>query len=98
MMLLTKAIKEKLPKLYSQEHNEDPIVYVKFFNPCGSESWFFTEYDGVDIFFGKFFSASCPDGEFGYTSLKEIQNIKGPMGIGIERDTSFRPKPLSQCK
>ena len=36
----------------------------------------------------------CP--ELGYVSLAEIESVKGPLGLGIERDLYFRPRfPLS---
>ena len=98
MKLLTAKIKSKLPKLYSQEKIKDPIVQVKFFTPDSSFTWFATEFDGKDTFFGKVFSNLCPEGELGYFSLSELESIKGPMGLKIERDLYFEPKLLSQCK
>ena len=97
MMLLTKSIKNKLPKLYSQENIKDPIVHVKFFDPTGSFTWFATKFDGEDIFFGKVFSEFCPEGELGNFSLSELQSVRVRFGLGIERDKWFTPKPLSQC-
>ncbi len=39
--------------LYSQEHEEDPLVVAKLFDPCGSATWLLTEYDSVEkIAFG----------------------------------------------
>ena len=34
--------------LYSQEHESDPKVICKLFDPCGSASWFLLEYDPVE--------------------------------------------------
>ena len=34
--------------LYSQEHEDDPLVIAKLFDPCGSASWFLLEYDPVE--------------------------------------------------
>ena len=34
-MLLTQRDRSSLPKLYSQEKVEDPMVWVKFFHPYG---------------------------------------------------------------
>ncbi len=34
--------------LYSQEHESDPLVIVKLFDPCGSASWFLLEYDPTE--------------------------------------------------
>jgi len=93
MKLLTKEILKRLPALYSQENNPDPIVQVKFFDPCGSWTWYATEFDGKDIFFG------MVDGfekELGNFSLSELQAYKGRLGLGIERDLYFTPKPLSE--
>jgi len=93
MKLLTKEILKRLPALYSQENNPDPIVQVKFFDPCGSWTWYATEFDGKDIFFG------MVDGfekELGNFSLSELQSFKGRLGLGIERDLYFTPKPLSE--
>jgi len=39
--------------LYSQENGKDPLVITKLFDPCGSASWYLTEYDPVEkIAFG----------------------------------------------
>ena len=102
MKLLTKEIIKKLPKLYSQENVSDPVCKLKFFTPTSSWTWFILEgqeqEDGDWLFFGKFFSHLCPDGELGYFTLNELKSVKGPLGLGIERDMWFREKPLSQCK
>jgi hypothetical protein len=34
--------------------------------------------------------------EWGYSSLLEMQAYKSPLGIGIERDTSFEEKRFSE--
>ncbi len=34
--------------------------------------------------------------EWGYFSLSELQSVKGPFGLGIERDKFFDPKPISK--
>ena len=98
MKLLTKEIRKQLPALYSQDNSKDPIVYIKFFDPCGSFTWFILEYDGEDTFFAFVKSHLCPDGELGYVSLSELKSIKNPLGLGIERDLYFTAKPLSACK
>ena len=98
MKLLTKEILKKLPPLYSQENNPDPTVWVKFFDPTGSWTWYATEGSQEDddfIFFG------LVDGfeeELGNFSLKELESVKGKFGLGIERDMYFIPKPLSQVR
>jgi len=99
MKLLTEEIKKQLPPLYSQEQVADPLVICKFFTPWSSWTWFAYEYSPEEqLFFGKVFSEMCPDGELGYFSLAELESIKGPMGLTIERDIHFTPKKLSECK
>lgn len=95
MMLLTAEIRKKLPKLYSQEKVKDPIVWVKFFVPWNRWTFFATEFDGKDTFFGYIVGH---EKELGYFSLKELQSVKGPGGLTIERDRYFRPTLLSVVK
>lgn len=95
MKLMTQEIRNKLPKLGETEDQQDPIIQVKFFCPWNHWSWFAYEFDGEDIFFGY---VKGDFEEFGTFSLSELESIKGPMGLGIERDLYFTPKPISQCK
>ncbi|MDQ3333478.1 MAG: DUF2958 domain-containing protein [Planctomycetota bacterium] len=36
--------------------------------------------------------------EFGYFDLAELEKIRGPLGLHVERDLYFQPKPVSQCR
>jgi hypothetical protein len=98
MKLLTKTVEKSLPALYSQEDNPDPKVVLHFFNPMGAGDWHITEGQAEDedfIFFGL-----CDLGmgypELGYVSLNELESVKLPFGLGIERDLHWRVKPLSE--
>ena len=93
MKLLTKAIRNKIPNLGIQEKVKDQIVHVKFFDPTGSWTWYATEFDGEDTFFGL---VKGFEDEWGYFSLSELQSIKGKFGLGIERDLHFIPTPISK--
>jgi hypothetical protein len=35
--------------------------------------------------------------EWGYFSLSELRSVKGPFGLGIERDLYFDPQPISKA-
>ena len=84
MKLLTKEIEARLPALRSTEHDEDPSVIVKFFTPDSSWTWYATEYDPVDrIFFGL---VDGHEKELGYFSLDDLESVRGPLGLPIERD------------
>ena len=90
------AILSKIPKIGETEKIKDPTVWVKYFHPYGAGTWLVTEFDGHDEMFGL---AMITDAELGYFSLRELQSVKGPMGVpGIERDLHFTPKPLSQAR
>ena len=96
MKLMTKAIAKALPPLYSTEKLGDAAkAIVKFFDPSGSWTWFATEWDGSDLMFGLVFGHEM---EMGYFSLAELSTVKGRFGLGIERDTSFRPTTLADIK
>lgn len=95
MKLLTKEIRKQLPPLYANEEVPDPMVVVKFFDPQSGWTWFATEFDGEDTFFGL---TVGHEAELGYFSLGELQSYKGRFGLGIERDLHFRPKPLSEIR
>lgn len=89
MELLTQELRAKLPKLYAHEDtppSQVPVV-VKFFTPDGAWTWYATEFDGVDTFFG---FVSGHERELGYFSLAELRAARGPMGLPIERDLHYR--------
>jgi len=95
MQLLTKELREKLPELYANEA-EDPKdipIIVKFFTPWTQWTWFATEFDGEDQFFGY---VKGLENELGYFSLSEMQAIQGPFGLRIERDRHFGNHSLEE--
>ena len=103
MKLLPKEIREQLPPLYSQDgKGGKAIVYVKYFTPSSSWTWLATEGEPVldesrnEIdyrFFGLVFGH---EREFGYFLLSELEEVRGPMGLPIERDLYFKPKTLEE--
>lgn len=93
MKLLTQELRKQLPPLGSQDKNLDPTVIVKFFCPWSYWTWYAYEFDGEDIFWG--FVKGDFD-EYGTFSLSELESIRGPMGLGIERDRYFKPAKLSK--
>ena len=93
--LLTKELREKLPPLYSQENVKDPMVLVKFFTPDANWTWYGIEFDGKDIFYGYVIGH---EKELGYFSLRELESVRGKMGLPIERDKWFDPIPLSKVR
>ena len=94
--LLPDDIAKTLPPLYATENQDDPIVLVKFFTPDSSWTWFLTEFSPErQLCFGMVHGL---DHELGYFSLTELEEVRGPLGLLIERDLYFEPRPLSQCQ
>jgi hypothetical protein len=92
--LLDTESREKLPKLYeSEEYGLEAKALVKFFTPDSNWTWYASEFDGEDIFFGL---VSGFEVELGYFSLKELQHVRSPLGLPIERDLYFEPKKLQE--
>lgn len=92
MELLDGLSRAALPKLYSGEKKGlDAIAPVKFFTPDAQWVWYASEYDGEDMFFGL---VSGLEVELGYFSLAELEGIRGPLGLPIERDLYFKPTSL----
>jgi len=94
MKLLTREIRRKLPPLYAQDDKGGKaVVHVKFFTPSSNWTFYATEFNGKDTFFG------LVDGfekELGYFSLSELESVRGPMGLAIERDLYWKPKTLEE--
>lgn len=94
--LLPEEIRKQLPPLYSQEHVEDPLVICKFFTPDSDWTWYAIEFDAQE---GLFFGLVCGfEMELGYFLLVELETSRGPLGLHIERDVTFKPMPLSEVK
>ena len=73
----------------------DPKPVVRFFNPVGAATWLATEIDADGILFGLAdLGFGCP--ELGSFSAAELEAVRLPYGLGIERDLHFEAAhPLS---
>ena len=94
MQLLTNEARRSLPPLGATDNpHVVAMAQVKFFTPDSSWTWYASEFDGEDIFYG------LVDGhevEFGSFSLSELQAVRGHLGLPIERDLHFTPVPLRE--
>ena len=92
--LIPKDLLEQIPHLYDTERNLNPICHIKLFTPDSVFTWFIIEMSiDEDIAFG--YVVSPFESELGYFSLKELESIKGALGLGVERDISFKPSALA---
>lgn len=83
MKLLTKEIERKLDRAGSRGNQ----IVCKFFNPCGAGTWLICGRDeeDKDVLYG---AADIGFGcvEFGTISLSELESVRLPFGLRIERD------------
>jgi hypothetical protein len=103
MKLLTKEIRETLPSLYAQDgKGGKAVVYLKLFTPDSGFTWWITEggpikdeqSNEVDFHFFGLVEGQCK--ELGYVSLAELERVRGPMGLPVERDLWWKPKTLAE--
>ena len=90
MKLFTQEIEKRLqahPYRSQDGKGFDAKVIVKFFNPMGAGTWLITEGEKQDsgdwLLFGY---CHIFEWEWGSVMLSELQNLKLPFGMGIERD------------
>ena len=90
MKLITKALKKRFEELGEQDV-QDPIVVCKFFNPCGSATWYCTAYFPEDNTCFGYVTGLVPGGdEWGYFSITELESVLcPPLNVPIERDLYF---------
>lgn len=98
MKLITKALEERFEKypLGSQDGlGGKAKVIAKFFNPMGVGTWIITEGEKIENgdyeMFGYCNLGDDEMAELGYVMLSELENIRLPFGLGIERDL-YMPK------
>ena len=91
---MNEEVRARLPPLYANEEvGLSAQAVVKFFTPDSNWTWYASEFDGEDILFGL---VSGFEVELGYFSLSELESVKGPMGLPIERDLHYQPKTLQE--
>ena len=95
MKLLTKVQRTKLLK-NNETPDDDKKPVVKLFSPVGAATWLLSSIDKNDIAFG-LCDLGMGEPELGFVSLQELQEIRLPLGLSIERDLHFRAnKTLTQ--
>jgi len=97
MELMTAEVRRSLPPLRSQDDKGgDAIAWVKYFTPTSYWTWYITQAsdEGDDVLM--FGLVDGHEKELGYVSLNELRSVRGPLGLPIERDLYWRPKPLRE--
>jgi len=98
MKLLTQEILKKLPALYTNEDKPaaEVTIPVKFFNPVGAGTWYAMEFDPEEGRFYGYVTIFPGEGELGYFMLSELEELRLPFGLKIERDCWWDAKTTLQ--
>ena len=103
MKLFPKEIRETVPDLYAQDgKGGKAVVNVKFFAPSSSWTWYVVggepmlDESGKEQDFRFFGLVDGHEKEFGDFLLSELEEVRGPMGLPIERDLHWKPKMLEE--
>jgi len=94
MILIPKE--HTIPTLYSTEEIKDPLCRIKLFTPDSNWTWYLIEMDDAnELCFGYVVGL---EEELGYFTMSELKDIRGALGLPIERDLGFTPIALSEVK
>ena len=88
MKLLTKEIESKLTK--AGYDGTRPIC--KFFTPWGRATWLITGIEDGILYGYADLGMDCVEWG-GIGTVEELESIKGPFGLGIERDLHWEDDP-----
>jgi hypothetical protein len=96
MKLMTRELERRFAEVGKQDDKGyDALVVARYFHPAGSWTWYATEYSPKER---EFFGYVCGfEDEWGCFSLDEMEEVKGPLGLGVERDLYFKEKPLREA-
>ncbi len=92
MQLMTPELREQLIA-NGKDREGDHFPVLKCFNPLGASKWLIYAMDPDDndyLYCLADLGMGFP--ELGGVLLSQLQNYRGPLGIGIERDLYFKPK------
>lgn len=100
----------RILRLYETEEisTEDKTIYLHFH--IGACHWYIAEYDGEDTFFGFVDLGDPYQAEWGYTSYRELRDLRLVQELGdpvtgvvvcklrleVECDISWTPRPFSE--
>ena len=103
MKLLPYSIRERLPALGKQDGmGGKAVAYAKCFSPDSSFTWYITEGSPMrdkDNFVVDYMLFGLVEGhckELGFFMLSELESVRGPMGLPIERDLYWKPRTLEE--
>jgi len=90
MKLFTKEIEKKAQvQFHLGSDLKKQVIVAKFFNPTGAGTWWLLNQDpnDTDYCWG---IVQLHETEVGSFSKSELENYRGNLGLGIERDLYFK--------
>ena len=88
MKLITQNLIKRFNEVGDQSDANNPLIIAKFFDPVGSATWYATQYDlQRNNCFG--YVTGLFNDEWGAFSIDELESLKRPFGLSIERDIHF---------
>ncbi len=96
MKIITKEIMKKTPPIGTNANGrlEDLKFIFKLFTPWSNWTWYVAE---ANFETGEMFGlVEGFEKEVGYFNLNELLEIRGTLGLKIERDRWFKPKTYSE--
>lgn len=91
MQLLTQELRKQLPPLYTYNHGWDGVAWVKFYAPNEGWTWYASEFDGTNLFYGLII---IDEPILDLFSLLELEEYAGDRGRDVVCDHSFEPATL----
>ena len=92
MQLMTPELREQLIA-NGKDREGDHFPVLKCFDPIGASKWLIYAMDPEDNDYLRCLAdLGMGFPELGGVLLSQLQNYRGPLGIGIERDLYFKPK------
>lgn len=100
MELMTKEIEQALTNAKKDQPADQSPVVVKYFTPDAGATWFITEgeqtEDGDWLLFGFCDLGDAELAELGSVMLSQLRNVRGGLGLPVERDLYFPDTTLKQ--
>ena len=95
--LIPQTTLSNIPDLYETGGELNPKCHVKLFTPNSDWSWYIIEFskEDRDACYGY---VDGLEGELGYFSLRELEELFKTFALGVERDVCFKPTRLSKVK
>lgn len=95
MELLTREEKKRIPPFEMTQDTTDPLVSVLLHMPTLDWTWYVIEYGGKNEVFAL---EERERAKWGFYSLEQLEDLRGPFGLRVQQVQRYRPMPLSAAR